>query len=195
MFVLTVDQRGSRRADDAVPDLLDDLASARLSGLVRSFERTAGDEVQALLEDPGTVVATAVDLVRREIWSVGIGVGTVERPLPRSVRAGRGSSFVHARAAVERAKSAPHRICVDGDDASGADRAETALWLLVSVLDRRTQAGWDAVDAMARHETQRAAAAALGISAQAMNRRLAVGGWLDERRGRHLAAHLLQEAT
>ncbi|OOL27282.1 membrane associated protein, partial [Rhodococcus rhodochrous] len=69
MFVLTVDQRGSRRDVDRVADLLTELRDAEL---LRPFERTAGDEVQAVADDPAVVVDLALDLVRRGCWSVGI---------------------------------------------------------------------------------------------------------------------------
>lgn len=176
-----------------MPELLE--ALRHRSGLRRAFERTAGDEVQGLLDDAAAVTALAVDLLRREVWSVGIGVGAVDVPLARSVRAGRGPAFVLARSAVDRAKSAPHPICVAGTDVSSAERAESGLWLLAAVLARRSAAGWEAVEAMHGHNTQREAARSLGISAQAMSRRLAVAGWPEERRGRDLVAHLLQEAT
>ena len=59
-FVLTVDQRGSRRSADRVPEAL-----SALSGVptVLRFERTAGDEFQGVLDDPAVVV----DVVRRLI--------------------------------------------------------------------------------------------------------------------------------
>ena len=47
MFVLTIDQRGSRRQADRVGQLLGSVAGVPV---VRAFERTAGDEVQAVLE-------------------------------------------------------------------------------------------------------------------------------------------------
>lgn len=48
---------------------------------------------------------------------------------------------------------------------------------------------------MAIHGRQVDAAASLGITPQAMSRRLAVAGWAEDQRGRELAAHLLQEAA
>jgi len=54
MFVLTVDQQGSRRVGDRVDALLRELAPlAGRDGVVRAFERTVGDEVQAVLDDIG----------------------------------------------------------------------------------------------------------------------------------------------
>ena len=54
MFVMTVDQRGSRTGPDMVPQTLDRLAEI-LTGdraPVAGFERTAGDEIQGVLENP-----------------------------------------------------------------------------------------------------------------------------------------------
>lgn len=194
MFVLTVDQRASRRHADAVPDLIRDLSGRYAGDLVLPFERTAGDEVQTLVDSAGLVVDVLIDLVRADQWSIGVGVGAVEEPLPASTRAGRGEAYVAARTAVEGAKSAPYRLRVVGPVPQSAERAETALWLLAGVLSRRSEAGWQAVDEMQRHRTQREAASALAISAQAMNRRLSVAGWVEQRRGTELAAHLLWQA-
>ena len=57
VVVLTVDQRDSRSHADEVPDLLDRLADA--PGLVRPFQRTVGDEVQATPQPYGTAFAHA----------------------------------------------------------------------------------------------------------------------------------------
>src|SRR5690606_39564507 len=57
-----------------------------------------------------------LDLLRRERWSIGVGVGPVETPLPEQTRAGRGPAFEHARIAVERAKNAPGQVAAEGDD-------------------------------------------------------------------------------
>lgn len=189
MYVMTLDQRRSRRDRDAVPELLVTLAG--IADPVRPFERTAGDEVQGLVEDPRQVADLVVHALRERRWWIGIGAGVVEGPLPDTTRAGRGPAYVYAREAVERAKSEPQPVCVRAEDTGPAEDAETALWLLAGLLSRRTDAGWEAVDAMADGGTQRSAAAGLGITAQAMSSRLAVAGWTEERRGRTLAAHLL----
>ncbi|KAA1420401.1 hypothetical protein FE697_015655 [Mumia zhuanghuii] len=189
MYVMTLDQRRSRSEPDAVPELL--TAFAALVEPVRAFERTAGDEVQGLLDDPEQVTELTAYALRDGRWWIGIGAGVVDGPLPETTRAGRGAAYVHAREAVERAKAEPQPVCVRADERQSADDAEAALWLLSSLLARRTDAGWEAVDAMASGGTQRAAAADLKITAQAISGRLAVAGWTEERRGRTLAAHLL----
>ncbi|MGW6229337.1 hypothetical protein ACWFQT_19715, partial [Cellulosimicrobium cellulans] len=58
MFVLTVDQRGSTGHRDRVPEVLARLEGllADRPGLVVPFDRTVGDEVQGVLDDPATVV-------------------------------------------------------------------------------------------------------------------------------------------
>ena len=54
-------------------------------------------------------------------------------------------------------------------------------------------AGWEAVDAMADLDRQRDAASQLGITPQAMSRRLQVAGWTEEKRARELAAWVLEQ--
>ncbi|BCN68795.1 hypothetical protein GS894_09925 [Rhodococcus hoagii] len=191
MFVLTVDQRGSRRDIDRVGPLLDDLAS---TPLLRPFERTAGDEVQAVADDADIVVDLALDLVRREHWSVGIGVGEVEEPLPAQTRAGRGPAFEAARDAVERAKRSPSGVAVEATDALAAADADAALTLLALLVSRRTPQGHAAVDLARRGLNQAESAAELGISKQAVSQRLIAAGWHAESAGRQLAARLLARA-
>ncbi|OMQ15094.1 hypothetical protein A7K94_0211915, partial [Modestobacter sp. VKM Ac-2676] len=89
-FVVTVDQRASRRAPDRVPAALRALVGVPV---VLRFERTAGDEFQGLLDDPAAVVEVVRRLVREGDWSIGIGTGSVQWPLPASTRAGAGPAF------------------------------------------------------------------------------------------------------
>ncbi len=190
---MTLDQRRSRQHPDAVEPLLDAFNAAS-PGLVRTFERTIGDEIQGLVDDSQLVVTLVTDAARRRNWWIGIGVGTVDEPTPDTVRAARGPVLVAARDAVEKAKSTPTRIavrCGSPDDASSAARAEAALRAWVTVLDRRTPQGWEAVDAMAKATTQKVAAAALGISAQSLNTRLRRAGWHDQQAIQELCAWLL----
>jgi hypothetical protein len=195
MYVLTVDQRHSRRGRDEVDDLLARLAASVPPGaLVRPFERTAGDEVQAVLRDPTQVVAIALDLVRRGNWSVGIGVGPVNEPLPASTRAGSGPAFERARQAVERAKSHPSHVVVVAGDPAAARAAQTVIDLLGSLVQRRSDAGWEAVDLRATGLTQSEVADRLGVTKQAVSQRLLTATWEPEVAGRELAAQLLAAA-
>ena len=81
MFVITADQRGSRRGPDLVPAALTRLKSVRPKP-IRAFGRTAGDEIQGVAQDPLTVVDVVVTLMRGIDWRLGIGIGPVDEPLP-----------------------------------------------------------------------------------------------------------------
>jgi hypothetical protein len=187
MFVLTVDQRRSRRAPDGVPQLLERL-NAR-PGLVLPFERTAGDEVQGLVQDPDEVTEIVMMLLRGSAWWVGIGVGQLERPLPESARAGRGHAYVAAREAVEAAKTLPAGVAVRGDERS--PHVQSALSLLAAVVHRRSQPGWEVVDLISQGLRQVEVAERLGITPQAVSSRLRVAAWPEERDGRVLVSWLL----
>jgi hypothetical protein len=193
MFVLTVDQRHSRRTRDRVEALLRDLA--RRTDLVRPFERTAGDEVQAVLDRPEAVVDLTLLLVRDRQWSVGVGIGAVDQPLPESTRAGSGPAFVHARAAVSAAKQRTTCLAVVGPDDGSARRAQTALDLVAALLQRRTERGAEAVALAREGLNQLEVAGRLGVSKQAVSQRLQAADWHLEVPGRELAVHLLSEAA
>jgi hypothetical protein len=192
-FVLTVDQQGSRRSADRVAVLL-----PRLNREVRTvlpFERTAGDEFQGVLDDPATVVDLVLTLVREGGWSVGIGAGPVQRPLPSSTRAATGPAFLAARRAVDAAKQRPLRVAVRGAVPADAGDAQAVLGALALLVDRRSEPAWEAIAAMSSGRTQAQAAAALGISRQAVGQRLAAGQWDLERELRPTAARLLTRAA
>ena len=193
MFVLTVDQRHSRRTVDRVEALLRDLA-ARSPELERPFERTAGDEVQAVLARPEVVVELALLLVRDRAWWVGIGIGAVDEPLPASTRAGSGPAFNAARAAVTAAKNRSTGLAVVGCRRASARRAQTALDLVAALLQRRTDRGVEAAALARQGLTQLEAARRLGVSKQAVSQRLQAADWHLEAPGRELATYLLSEA-
>jgi Winged helix-turn-helix DNA-binding len=192
VFVLTVDQRHSRRGSDLVEELLRWLGTR--PGVLRTFERTAGDEVQGVMDDPAAVVDVVLDLVRRGEWSVGVGAGPVREPLPASTRAGSGPAFELARTAVERAKTSPQLVAVGAPDRSRATAAQAALDLLANVVQRRTEPGWEAVDLISQGTTQTEIAQRLGITKQAVSQRLRAATWAPEVAGRDLAAQLLAAA-
>lgn len=169
MFVITADQHDSRRSDDLVPAALDVVSRLAGDALPVPPERTAGDEIQALVGTASATLDLALALTRTGQWSVGVGVGAVEDPPPETVRAGRGSAFIRARDAVERAKRAPTRIAVTAD---GDGDAEALVRLLVELRDRRSDEGWEAYDVLIGGGTQRAAAERIGISESAVSRRV-----------------------
>jgi hypothetical protein len=191
-FVLTVDQRGSRRSADRVPEAL-----AALSGVptVLRFERTAGDEFQGVVDDPAVVVDVVRRLTRDGGWSIGIGAGPVQRPLPGSTRAGAGPAFIAARSAVEAAKRRPVRVAVRGAAAEPVADAQAVLSALAALIERRSDQAWEAIELVEAGRTQAQAAAELGITRQAVGQRLAAGLWEIERDLRPTAARLLGRAA
>jgi hypothetical protein len=193
VFVLTVDQRASRAAPDLVPEAVRALnIRTRRDGLLRKFERTAGDELQGVLDTAEATVDVIVELLRADTWSIGFGIGPVAEPLPRSTRAGRGEAFVNAREAVTRAKSSPHHLGVVGSGPYAADQVETVLWLIALVLRRRSERGWEVADLLSEGLSRREVGMKLGISQSAVTQRAQAAGVVEEQRGRALVVQLLE---
>jgi hypothetical protein len=216
MYVLTIDQRGSGTDVDRVPGLLAELAGLSTAG---RFERSAGDEVQGVVERPEEVVEIALHALRGGRWYVGVGVGPVDLPLPASPREGAGPAFVAARVAVERAKSAAAHVplavvpgglrrggaAASPENSAGAAacaNAEAVLRLIGRLVQDRTAAQWKVVDVLrsvqhghtGTHGTQKIAARKLGITEQSVSRALLRSGWQDEWAARPAAATLLDRA-
>ncbi|WP_104091410.1 hypothetical protein [Arthrobacter sp. GMC3] len=195
MFVLTIDQRGSRASQDRVPELLASLADipTRLA-----FERTVGDEVQGLLEDPAAVVDVAMRALRTGHWHVGIGVGGVNSPLPARSHEAAGGAFIAAREAVEKAKKSGARVplCVRGQTVPEAAAAEAVLVLIGDLVRKRSESEWRVVDALMANQNplQTEVAHQLGISPQAVSKAILRSGWVEERNGALAAQILLSQA-
>ncbi|PNI07451.1 MarR family transcriptional regulator [Arthrobacter sp. AFG7.2] len=210
MYVLTIDQQGSRSDIDRVPELtaaLGDLAPV-------PFDRTVGDELQGVVDHPHEVVDIALHALRSGHWYVGIGIGAVRLLPGDSPREGSGSGFVAARKAVERAKGAAGQVplsVVSGTMVRGRDvqqqesvvacaNAEAVLRLIGRLVQQRTEAQWRVVDRLraidgeGRHGTQKQVARELGISEQSVSRALLRSGWQEEWAARPAAAMLLEYA-
>jgi hypothetical protein len=192
-FVLTVDQRASRRGPDRVPEVLR-MLNATVSTLL-PFERTAGDEFQGVLAGADEVVDVVLRLVRLGDWSIGVGAGPVQTPLPASTRAGAGPAFLCARRAVEAAKQRPARLAVRGAVPVEAGDAQAVLTALAVLVDRRSDQAWEAIALVEGGRTQAEAATELGISRQAVGQRLAAALWELERELRPTAARTLTRAA
>lgn len=187
LAVLTVDQRDSRRGPDLVPEALTALAAlpTRLG-----FERTVGDEVQGVLDDPAAVVRAVEILLRTGEWNIGLGFGEVEEPRPSTARAGRGEAYLRARDAVTGAKNSPWRLRVTAPDDPAGRALETTLWLWAAVLGRRTARGWEVADLVDAGLSYEEAAARLAITPSAVSQRAQAAGIVEGRRARELATHL-----
>jgi hypothetical protein len=194
VYVLTVDQKASRRTHDRVDDVLQELQDVRTR---LPFERTAGDEFQGLFADDAAddVVEVVLRLVREGGWSIGVGAGAVQTPLPASTRAATGPAFLCARRAVDAAKQRPSRLAVRGAVPLEAGDAQAVLSTLAVLVARRSAQAWEAISLVDGGRTQAEAASALGISRQAVGQRLAAGLWDLERELRPTAARLLTRAA
>lgn len=188
--VLTIDQRSSRRRADAVPGLLAELTALPRPPLL-AFERTVGDELQGVLADAASAVEAVARVLRAGSWNLGVGLGSVEEPLPEGTRAGRGSAYLRAREAVTRAKSAPHRLAVVGVEGDAdVEALETVLGLWAGLLERRTERGWQVHDLLATGMSHAEAGRALGVTQSAVSQRAQAAGLVDERRARALAERI-----
>jgi len=200
--VLTADQRNSRRSDDQVPGALTALTAAVGNRFVLDFERTVGDEIQALTQDPAAVVDAVLTLTRQPQWHIGIGLGGVEEPLPRSTREARGPAYLAARRAVEEARNAPANLRLVGAESVGAapygeevpQRAEAALVMLRALVSRRTPEGWEIMDVLDETGSGKLAARRLGISPSAVSQRAARSFRAEALLGAELARSLLADA-
>lgn len=186
VIVVTVDQRGSRTTPDRVPEGIGALAGV---AMLRTFERTAGDEFQGVLDAPGSLPRVLETLLRDGTWNIGLGIGPVDLPLPASARAGNGPAFHYARDAVTAAKRSPWHLRVSGADAGGRD-LESVLWLWAALLDRRTDKGWEVTDLVDTGLSYDEAGRRLGISQSAVSQRAQAAGLVEGRRAREVVGHL-----
>lgn len=176
MLVITADQRDSRTSEDLVPAALSSITRIGGTHLVLAPDRNAGDEIQVATADGRSALEIALHLVREQTWAVGIGAGEVEEPLPVQIRAARGAAFIHARAAVDRAKGAPSRFALVGADPVAAEDAEALIRLLLDLRSRRTEPGWEVFDHLSTGASQKDIAGLLGISETAVSLRARAAG-------------------
>lgn len=176
MFVITADQRGSRVSADLVPEAVAKVEALGGDRLALPVQRNAGDELQALTASAAAALEITLMLLRDGRWSVGLGAGAVDAPLPADIRAARGPAFVLARDAVDRAKGAPGRVAVASTDPLAAEDAEAYLRLLVDLRDRRSPHGWAVADLLADGLTQKRIADRLGITPTAVSLRAKAAG-------------------
>jgi hypothetical protein len=193
VYVVTLDQR-RREAGDLVPGLLRRLADLET---VVPFQRARAHAVQGITADPGAAVAAALAGLRGSAWSVGVGVGpvrleTATDPEGRTGLRADGPGTAHARAAAEAAAGrVPVRVVAE--DAPAAAQAQAVLRLLGRIVAERSDAEWRVVDLLvpgARGQ-QKAVAAELGISPQAVSKAVARSLWQEEQDARPAAARLL----
>lgn len=172
MYVITADQVNSRSTRDLVNEMIATLNRRYGDNVILPPERTAGDELQLLIADATTTLNVVLELTRTGRWSVGLGVGDINQPLPQSIRETTGAAFISARTAVDRAKKKPTRFATEHDARHVESEAvEAFIDLLLVLRSRRTPEGWELYDLVKTGMTQARAAAKLGISPQAVSKR------------------------
>lgn len=183
MYVITADQVDSRHTSDAVDDTLASLNAVHARALELPAERTAGDEIQLLTSDPASALSIVLELFREGRWSIGLGIGDVALPLGQSTRSSTGEAYFSARTAVDRAKPRPVRFaCASAAaiDQTLTEDFDALVSILLLVLDRRTDGGWEVYDLLATGMTQADAADRLGITPGAVSLRVRAAGIRQE---------------
>ncbi|TXK19871.1 DNA-binding protein [Homoserinibacter sp. GY 40078] len=193
MFAITADQIDSRLGPDLGDVGLQLLAAAGGDRLALPPDRTAGDEVQALTADPQTAVDLVLTLARTGAWSIGLGIGAIETPLPDTTRTATGGALVAARTAVDAAKRRPTRAAVASVQPlrPSATTVQAMLDLLLQLRERRSAEGWELYDLVESSLTQADAAARLDITPQAASKRAIAAGLRHDHAARTALAELL----
>ena len=191
--VVTMDQRGSRSASDAVDRRRRELNQRYRAALLRAFVRTAGDEMQAVTNRLDWIPDLILDEARRGEWWIGVGLGRQDEPLGRTARESRGEAFMRAREAVEVAKQRPWGFVLRGSDVVA--RADDALVVTSFVVTSRTDRQHEAAILYEQHGTGAAVATALGLTDQSVSERLRGARLAEEAAGRRVVLHLLRDAA
>lgn len=193
MFVIIADQVDSRHDRDHVDEAIGMLTARFGEHLVLPPERTAGDELQLLVDDGPTALAATLALLRDDHWRAGLGLGAVLEPLPAGVREASGPAFIAARAAIEAAERRPLRCALRGEDGTSADDLGALVDLLLTQRARWSEQGWELHDLLERGLTQGEAAAELGITPQAASKRARAAGLRVDAEARRAIGRLLDE--
>lgn len=157
---------------------------------------TGGDAVEAMLPaaECGPLVSLLVDLadaIHPVRLAVGFGRGGITTGLDPAITAVDGPCFHTARAAIERAAARGVWGEVEGFGAP-VDRAATAMLVLMGTLrDGWTDRQAEVVRAARAHDTQKVAAAELGVARSTMSESLKAAHFEVLREGEDALAHLL----
>ena len=139
--VLLLDQRRSRSSQDRVEHWALRLNRSYADRLTLPFVRTAGDEMQGLTSSSVALVQILMDALEDGGWRVGVGIGSIERPLGRTSRESRGPAFWLAREALEKAKNqrAGRAFALRGEPPVDTADLGACLHALGFIIVRRTK--------------------------------------------------------
>lgn len=195
MFAVTADQRASRTAQDLVPATIREMHSRYGQHLLLPPDQNAGDEIQLITPEAPVALRILLDLTRSQQWSVGLGVGSIETPLPSATRMARGSALIAARSAALRAKRQPTRCAVASRSGlTAVDDAAALVALLITLRDKRSPQGWELYDLLESGLTQKEAAERLGVTPQAVGNRLSAAAIKVERDAHAAVVRALESA-
>lgn len=203
MYVITADQIDSRNDRDRATEMIALLTADYGHAFPLPPDQTSGDEIQVMTADASSALDVVLALHRAGYWSVGLGVGAVNTPLPESTRQSSGGAFVAARNAVTRSKRTEAKFALEDGAAAAAsaspdargltgDEVEALVTMLLLLRQRRTSEGWEAVELLRSGLSQVKIAAALGISTAAVSQRVKSAQWRVEEAVRPALVRLLQ---
>ena len=160
--------------------LLDRVNRELDEAILADFTITVGDEFQGLLVRPGALPELVWRLRDRlpdvRFWT-GVGFGTLDTELEDRAIGMDGPAFHRAREALE----AAHDEGLHGGVFSGFGEDDGVIGGLARLLDWQRQGFTDAQREAVRRvragETQTEAARKIGVSRQAVSKRLAAAGW------------------
>ena len=196
MFVLSLSGRPGhgRSAGDPVPALLPALEGLDLA---LPAERTAGPEALVLAGRAEMALEVLLRCVEVGGLAVGMGIGSVDRPLPASVRELSGPAVDAAETALGSARTTSQvALAVQAADPRQQENAadvEAVLRLIGWMNRTRNRGQWEAVRALRAEPgaTQRQLAERLGVTQQTVSRAVKTSGWREERAAHPLAIRLL----
>lgn len=174
--------------------LLDRVNEELDEAVLADFTITVGDEFQGLLVRPGALPELMWRLRDRlpevRFWT-GVGFGTLDTELEERAIGMDGPAFHRAREALE----AAHDGGLHGGVFSGFGEDDGVLGGLARLLEWQregfTDAQREAVRRVRGGETQTEAAREIGVSRQAVSKRLAAAGWRAYRDGEESLRTLL----
>lgn len=199
MFVLEID-RPSPSPRDEVPALLEALVAL---GLRPTPERTSADASLVLAERAEQAVAAAAAVLEHTRrtgsgpWAVGMGIGTIDGPVPTNVHALRGPAVTAAREALGRAgRTSQVPVAITAAVPRQRERAQDAeavMRLVGWMIGARSAGQWRVVEALRERPdaTQAQLAAHLGVTQQTVSRSLRTSGWREESAASALLERLL----
>lgn len=175
-----LDASDRREVQERLGDLLDGVNAELAGAILADFTITVGDEFQGLLVRPGVLPEVMWRLRDRlpglRFWT-GVGFGGLDTGLEERAIGMDGPAFHRAREALEVA----HHEGLHGGVFSGFGEDDRVIGGLARLLDWQRQGFTDAQREAIRHlragGTQTEAAEEIGVSRQAVSKRLAAAGW------------------